>query len=55
MAAALDALLPLTEISGPVGYARGVIALAIRLAVVEPRISAAVLFAGSFVPRTLRY
>jgi hypothetical protein len=30
-----------------------VIAIGIRLAVVEPRIAAAVLFAGSFVPRTV--
>jgi hypothetical protein len=30
-----------------------VIAIGIRLAVVEPRISAALLFAGSFVPHTL--
>ncbi|WP_067186783.1 dienelactone hydrolase family protein [Microtetraspora niveoalba] len=51
--AALDALLSLPEIGGPVGYSGGVIAIGIRLAVVEPRISAAVLFAGSFVPRTL--
>jgi dienelactone hydrolase len=51
--AALDAVLSLPEIGGPVGYAGGVIAIGIRLAVVEPRISAAVLFAGSFVPRTL--
>ena len=29
------------------------IAIGIRLAVVEPRISAAVLFAGSFVPRAM--
>jgi len=50
---ALDALLLLPEIAGPVGYAGGVIAIGIRLAVVEPRISAALLFAGSFVPRTL--
>jgi hypothetical protein len=48
--ATLDALLPLPEIGGPVGYAGGVIAIGIRLAVVEPRITAAVLFAGSFVP-----
>jgi hypothetical protein len=48
--AALDALLSLPEIDGPVGYAGGVIAIGIRLAVVEPRISAAVFFAGSFVP-----
>jgi dienelactone hydrolase len=51
--AVLDALLSLPEIGGPVGYAGGVIAIGIRLAVVEPRISAAVLFAGSFVPRTI--
>jgi dienelactone hydrolase len=51
--AALDALLSLPEIGGPVGYSGGVIAIGIRLAVVEPRISAAVLFAGSFVPRAL--
>lgn len=48
--AALDALLPLPEIGGPVGYAGGVISIGIRLAAVEPRISAALLFAGSFVP-----
>ena len=29
------------------------IAIGLRLAVVEPRISAALLFAGSFVPRTM--
>jgi dienelactone hydrolase len=51
--AALDALLPLPEIGGPVGYAGGVIAIGIRLAVVEPRISAALLFAGSYVPRAV--
>src|SRR3981189_3575182 len=51
--AALDALLSLPEIGGPVGYAGGVIAIGIRLALVEPRISAALLFAGSFVPRTM--
>ncbi|MFJ2900923.1 alpha/beta hydrolase [Streptomyces sp. NPDC087212] len=51
--AALDALLALPEIGGPVGYSGGLISLGIRLARVEPRISAAVLFAGSFVPRAL--
>jgi dienelactone hydrolase len=51
--ATLDALLSLPEIGGPVGYAGGLIGVGIRLAVVEPRIAAAVLFAGSFVPRTL--
>src|SRR3954452_19453014 len=50
---ALDALLSLPEIGGPVGYAGGVIAIGVRLAVVEPRISAALLFAGSFVPRAM--
>jgi dienelactone hydrolase len=50
---ALDALLSLPEIGGPVGFSGGVISIGIRLAVVEPRISAAVLFAGSFVPRAL--
>jgi hypothetical protein len=49
----LDALLSLPGIGGPVGYAGGVIGIGIRLAVVEPRIKAALLFAGSFVPRTL--
>jgi hypothetical protein len=50
---ALDALLSLPEIGGPVGYAGGPIAIGLRLAAVEPRISAALLFAGSFVPRTM--
>lgn len=51
--AALDALLALPEIGGPVGYSGGLISIGTRLAVVEPRISAAVLFAGSFVPSTI--
>ncbi len=51
--ATLDALLSLPEICGPVGFAGGVISIGIRLAVVEPRISAAVLFAGSLVPRSV--
>jgi len=51
--ATLDALLLLPEIGDPVGYAGGLISIGIRLAVVEPRIAAAVLFAGSFVPRTM--
>jgi pimeloyl-ACP methyl ester carboxylesterase len=49
----LDALLSLPEIGGAVGYA-GMTAIGIRLAVVEPRISAAVFFAGGFVPSALR-
>ncbi|GAB2976704.1 dienelactone hydrolase family protein [Saccharothrix stipae] len=51
--ATLDALLSLPGIDGPVGYAGGVISIGVRLAVVEPRISAALLFAGSFVPRAV--
>ncbi|GAA1011158.1 alpha/beta hydrolase [Streptomyces thermogriseus] len=51
--AALDALLSLPGIDGPVGYSGGVISLGIRLAVAEPRIVAAGLFAGSFVPRAM--
>ncbi|MFD0412502.1 alpha/beta hydrolase [Streptomyces sp. NPDC127108] len=51
--AALDALLSLPGIGGPVGYSGGVISIGTRLAVVEPRIAAAVLFAGSFVPRVM--
>lgn len=51
--AALDALLPLPGIGGPVGYSGGLISVGIRLAVVEPRVSAAVLFAGSLVPRVM--
>lgn len=50
--AVLDALLSLPGIRGPVGVAGGVIAIAVRLAVVEQRIRAALLFAGSFVPRS---
>ena len=46
----LDCLLSLPELRAPVGYSGGVIAIGIRLAVVEPRISAAGFFAGSFVP-----
>jgi dienelactone hydrolase len=51
--ATLDAVLALPEVDGPVGYAGGPIAIGTRLAVVEPRISAAVLFAGSFAPRAM--
>jgi hypothetical protein len=51
--AALDVLLSLPGIGGPVGYSGGLISIGVRLAVVEPRIAAAVLFAGSFVPRVM--
>ncbi|MFH9011639.1 dienelactone hydrolase family protein [Streptomyces sp. NPDC017943] len=49
----LDALLALPGIDGPVGYS-GWTALGIRLMVTEPRIAAAGLFAGGFVPRSQR-
>lgn len=51
--ATIDAVLALPEVSGPVGFSGGVIAIGIRLAVVERRIVAANLFAGSFVPRAM--
>lgn len=51
--ASLDALLALPEIGGPVAFSGGVIAIAVRLALVEPRIVAAGLFAGSFIPRSI--
>jgi dienelactone hydrolase len=51
--ATLDAVLALPEIGGPVGYSGGVIAIGLRLAAVEPRISAALLYAGSYVPRCM--
>ncbi len=49
----LDALLALPEIGGAVGYA-GMTAVGIRLAEVEPRIAAALFFAGGFVPESVR-
>lgn len=49
----LDALTSLPEIGGPVGYSGGPIAIGIRLALVEPRVVAAGLFAGSYVPRAM--
>jgi hypothetical protein len=49
----LDALLSLPEIGGLVGY-EGMTAIGIRLAVVEPRISAVNFFAQGFVPGLLR-
>lgn len=51
--ATLDELLQLPEHRGPVGYSGGIIAIGIRLALVEPRIAAAGFFAGSFVPRAM--
>jgi len=51
--ATMDALLSLPEIGGPVGY-EGMAATGIRLAVAEPRVTAAVLFGMGFVPCALR-
>jgi hypothetical protein len=51
--ALIDAALDRPEIGGPVGISGGVIAIGVRLAAVEPRIVAAGLFAGSFVPRSI--
>jgi pimeloyl-ACP methyl ester carboxylesterase len=48
----LDALLSLPELTGPVGYS-GWTATGIRLAVVEPRISAAVFFGMGLIPDAL--
>ena len=50
--AVLDEVLALPEIGGPAGISGGVTAIGVRLALVEPRIVAAGLFAGSFIPRT---
>ncbi|MFD8736709.1 alpha/beta hydrolase [Streptomyces sp. NPDC059618] len=50
---ALDALLALPGIGGPVGYEGGVISIGIRLALVEPRVRAACLFAGTLVPAAM--
>jgi dienelactone hydrolase len=49
----LTALLDLPQITGPVGYS-GWAALGIRLAATDPRVAAACLFAGGYVPRTQR-
>ncbi|AEA22620.1 hypothetical protein Psed_0347 [Pseudonocardia dioxanivorans CB1190] len=48
--ALLDAL---PGIDGRVAYTGGIISIGVRLARVEPRIAAAVLFAGSWVPRAV--
>lgn len=50
---ALDTLLGLPEIGARVGYSGGLISIAVRLAAMDPRIAAAALFAGSFVPRCI--
>ncbi|MWB99442.1 alpha/beta hydrolase [Agromyces seonyuensis] len=50
---AMDALLALPGIGGPVGYSGGIVGIGIRLAVVEPRLAAVGFFAGSYVPLSL--
>lgn len=50
---ALDGLLALPELRGPVGYGGGVLGIGVRLAAVEPRIAAVGLFAGSYIPRSM--
>lgn len=50
---ALDAVLTLPEVRGPVAYTGGVTAIGVRLAAIEPRVVAAVLFAGSLLPRAV--
>ena len=49
----ITALLSTPGIRSPVGYSGGNVSIATRLAVVEPRVTAALLFAGSFVPRAI--
>jgi len=49
----LDALLEVPTLGPHVGCSGGLISVSIRLARVEPRVKAAVLFAGSFVPRVM--
>ncbi|MFF0478342.1 alpha/beta hydrolase [Streptomyces sp. NPDC004284] len=51
--AVMDDLLARPEIDGPVGYEGGIISIGVRLARIDPRIKAAGLFAGSFVPRVM--
>lgn len=51
--AVLDSVLARPEVGGPVGISGGLTAAGVRLAVVEPRLVAAGLFAGSFVPRAI--
>ncbi|MGN6687852.1 MAG: hypothetical protein ACTHK1_09970 [Actinomycetales bacterium] len=51
--ALLDYALSLPEIDGRAGISGGITAIGVRLARVEPRIAAAGLFAGSYVPRSI--
>ena len=49
----LDQALALPELGPGVGFSGGLISVAVHLLAVEPRIGAAGLFAGSYVPRTV--
>jgi fermentation-respiration switch protein FrsA (DUF1100 family) len=49
----LDAVLALPEIDKRAAFSGGVISIGIRLAAVDPRVVAAGLFAGSYVPRAI--
>lgn len=51
MQAALDEALALPEIGERIGFSGGVIAIGVRMAAIDPRITAAGFFAGSYVPR----
>ncbi len=51
--AVVDEVLSLPQVGGPVGISGGVTAIGVRLALLESRIAAAGLFAGSFVPRAI--
>ncbi|MFK4790325.1 alpha/beta hydrolase [Microbacterium sp. ZW T5_56] len=51
--AVLDAVLQRDEIGDRVAVSGGVVSIATRLAIQDPRIVAAGLFAGSFVPRSI--
>ena len=51
--AVVDEVLSLPQVGGPVGISGGVTAIGVRLALLESRIAAAGLLAGSFVPRAI--
>lgn len=51
--ALIDALLAVPGVRGPVGYSGGVLSIGVRLGVVEPRIAALGLFAGSWIPQSI--
>ncbi|TCI96014.1 alpha/beta hydrolase [Aeromicrobium sp. IC_218] len=49
----LDAVLDLPELTDRIACSGGVVSIAVRLAATDPRVRAAVLFAGSLVPRSI--